>query len=53
MKKTERFDYIGDHIRHLRETKGWTQQALGKRLGKRPQPLVPMRPMPSCRPLTV
>ena len=35
MKKTERFDYIGDHIRHLRETKGWTQQALGKRLGKK------------------
>ena len=35
MKKTERFDYIGDHIRHLRESKGWTQQALGKRLGKK------------------
>ena len=24
MKKTERFDYIGDHIRHLREKMGDT-----------------------------
>lgn len=35
MKNTERFYYIGDHIRRLRESKGWTQQALGKRLGKK------------------
>ena len=35
MKNTERFYYIGDHIRRLRESKGWTQQALRKRLGKK------------------
>lgn len=35
MKNTERFYYIGDHIGRLRESKGWTQQALGKRLGKK------------------
>lgn len=35
MKNTERFYYIGDHIRRLCESKGWTQQALGKRLGKK------------------
>ena len=35
MKNTERHNYIGDHIRRLREGKGWTQQALGKRLGKK------------------
>ena len=35
MKNTGRFYYIGDHIRRLRESKGWTQQALGKRLGKK------------------
>ena len=26
MKDTERHNYIGDHIRKLREEKGWTQQ---------------------------
>ena len=35
MKNTERHNYIGDHIRRLREGRGWTQQALGKRLGKK------------------
>lgn len=34
MKDTERHNYIGDHIRKLREEKGWTQQVLGKKLGK-------------------
>ncbi len=31
MKDTERHNYIGDHIRKLREEKGWTQQVLGKK----------------------
>ena len=35
MKDTERHNYIGDHIRKLREEKGWTQQVLGKKLGKK------------------
>lgn len=35
MKDTEHHNYIGDHIRKLREGKGWTQQALGQRLGKK------------------
>lgn len=35
MKNTERHNYIGDHIRKLREEKGWTQQVLGKKLGKK------------------
>lgn len=35
MKDTERHNYIGDHIRKLRECKGWTQQMLGNKLGKK------------------
>lgn len=35
MKDTERHNYIEDHIRKLREEKGWTQQVLGKKLGKK------------------
>lgn len=35
MKDTERHNYIGDHIRKLREEKGWTQQVLDKKLGKK------------------
>ena len=35
MKDTERHNYIGDHIRTLREGKGWTQQMLGNKLGKK------------------
>lgn len=35
MKSIDRYYYIGDHIRSFREGKGWTQQALGKRLGKK------------------
>ena len=35
MKDTERHNYIGNHIRKLREEKGWTQQVLGKKLGKK------------------
>lgn len=35
MKSIDRYYYIGDHIRNFREGKGWTQQALGKRLGKK------------------
>ena len=35
MKNTERHNYIGDHIRKLQEEKGWTQQVLGKKLGKK------------------
>lgn len=35
MKSTNQYYYIGDHIRSLRESKGWTQQALGKKLGKK------------------
>lgn len=35
MKDTERHNYIGEHIRKLREGKGWTQQAFGKKLGKK------------------
>ena len=35
MKDTERHNYIGDHIRKLREGKGWTQQMLGNKLGKK------------------
>ena len=35
MKDTERHNYIGDHIRKLREEKGWTQQVLGKKFGKK------------------
>lgn len=32
MKDTERHNYIGDHIRKLREEKGWTQQVLEEKL---------------------
>ena len=35
MKDTERHNYIGDHIHKLREGKGWTQQMLGNKLGKK------------------
>lgn len=35
MKNTERFYYIGDHIRRLRESKGWTQQEFGKAAGEK------------------
>lgn len=35
MKDTERHNYIGDHIRKLRKGKGWTQQMLGNKLGKK------------------
>ena len=42
MKDTERHNYIGDHIRKLREEKGWTQQVLGKLS-------VPMKRMPNFR----
>ncbi len=35
MKDTERHNYIGDHIRKLPEGKGWTQQMLGNKLGKK------------------
>ena len=35
MKDTERHNYIGDHIRKLRVGKGWTQQMLGNKLGKK------------------
>ena len=35
MKDTERHNYIGAHIRKLRKEKGWTQQVLGKKLGKK------------------
>ena len=35
MKDTERHNYIGDHIRKLREGIGWTQQMLGNKLGKK------------------
>lgn len=35
MKDTERHNYIGDHIGKLREGKGWTQQMLGNKLGKK------------------
>ena len=35
MKDTELHNYIGDHIRKLREGKGWTQQMLGNKLGKK------------------
>lgn len=35
MKDTERHNYIGEHICTLREGKGWTQQTLGKKLGKK------------------
>lgn len=35
MKDTERHNYIGDRIRKLREGKGWTQQMLGNKLGKK------------------
>lgn len=35
MKDIECQHYIGNHIRQLREAKGWTQQTLGQRLGKK------------------
>ena len=35
MKDTERHHYIGEHICALRESKGWTQQTLGEKLGKK------------------
>lgn len=35
MKDTERHHYIGEHICALRESKGWTQQLLGKKLRKK------------------
>lgn len=34
MKDTERHHYIGEHICALRESKGWTQQTLGKKAGE-------------------
>ena len=34
MKDTERHNYIGDHIRKLREEKGWTQQVLEIKVGQ-------------------
>lgn len=49
MKDTERHNYIGDHIRKLREEKGWTQQVLGKKLARRLPLSVPMKRMPSFR----
>ena len=33
MKDTERHNYIGDHIRKLREEKGWTQQVYRRGIG--------------------
>lgn len=47
MKDTERHHYIGEHICALRESKGWTQQLLGKKLGRRLKLSVPTKPMPS------
>ena len=49
MKDTERHNYIGDHIRKLREEKGWTQQVLGKKLGKKTSTISAMKRMPSFR----
>lgn len=34
MKDTERHNYIGDHIRKLREEKGWTQQVFMRKVGQ-------------------
>ena len=34
MKDTERHNYIGDHIRKLREEKGWTQQSIRQKVGQ-------------------
>lgn len=34
MKDTERHNYIGDHIRKLREEKGWTQQVFKIKVGQ-------------------
>ena len=47
MKDTERHNYIGDHIRKLREEKGRTQQVLGKSWARRLPLSVPMKRMPS------
>ena len=49
MKDTERHNYIGDHIRKLREEKGWTQQVLGKKLGKKTSTISAYERMPSFR----
>ena len=50
MKNTERHNYIGDHIRKLREEKGWTQQVLGKKLGKKTSTISAyMKRMPNFR----
>lgn len=49
MKDTERHNYIGDHIRKLREEKGWTQQVLGKKLGKKTSTISAMKRMPNFR----
>ena len=49
MKDTERHNYIGDHIRKLREEKGWTQQVLGKKLGKKTSTISAYETLPSFR----
>ena len=34
MKDTERHNYIGDHIRKLREEKGWTTTSIRQKVGQ-------------------